>query len=200
MGKKSKKEVRKHDKDKKKKRKVMLIELFVLILAISVFIYLSYITGFFVMGFGIENIFFYLTGSILFIVFVFLILKIAKDRKSSKKKKEVIKGRIEEKDGKTKEELKNREKKPTLKNINLPLKFKKEKKIYETDIDILYKLVQDQGKINLSLLAKYFNVDKRKIEHWSRILEEHKLVELHYPPIGEIEVMMPIPKNEKKEK
>ncbi|MBU0629261.1 MAG: hypothetical protein KKC75_08805 [Nanoarchaeota archaeon] len=58
----------------------------------------------------------------------------------------------------------------------------------ETDLDALYKLVMQEGRIKVSVLAKYFNVDRKKIEEWASILESHNLIEIHYPPVGEQEL------------
>ncbi len=55
----------------------------------------------------------------------------------------------------------------------------------ETDIDKLLALVKEEGSIKFSKAAKKFNVPESKIEEWGKILEEYKLVKLHYPPIGD---------------
>ncbi len=54
----------------------------------------------------------------------------------------------------------------------------------ETDIDKLLALVKLEGPIKFSQAAKKFDVTENKIEEWGKILEEYKLVKLHYPPIG----------------
>lgn len=59
----------------------------------------------------------------------------------------------------------------------------------ETSIDRLYQLVQKQGRVKIDEeLAKQLGVSKAQIESWSLILEEHNLVDLHYPAIGEPEI------------
>ncbi len=55
----------------------------------------------------------------------------------------------------------------------------------ETSIDRLLAIVKTEGKVGMKDLAKKFKVDVEKIEEWGRILEDYKLVTLHYPPIGE---------------
>ncbi len=67
---------------------------------------------------------------------------------------------------------------------------------YKTDIDVLYDLVKNKGRVKISALAKTFNVDKKTIEDWAEMLEEHGLLKIHYPAIGEAELM--IPKKEKR--
>ena len=59
---------------------------------------------------------------------------------------------------------------------------------YETDIDVLYKIIERIGRIKLSAIAKYFGVDQKKVEEWAQILHEHELVDIYYPPIGEPEL------------
>lgn len=54
----------------------------------------------------------------------------------------------------------------------------------ETPLDELLELVIDKGSIKLADAAKKFKVKERQIEEWARILEEHELIEVHYPTIG----------------
>lgn len=55
----------------------------------------------------------------------------------------------------------------------------------ETDIDELYELVKKNGIVKIEAAAKKFNVKREQIEEWGRILEEHHLAILHYPPFGD---------------
>ena len=55
----------------------------------------------------------------------------------------------------------------------------------ETNIDRLYRLVKERGEIKVSEAAKIFRVGKTEIEKWGQVLQDHNLVELHYPLIGE---------------
>ncbi|MBN2042186.1 MAG: hypothetical protein JW754_00105 [Candidatus Aenigmarchaeota archaeon] len=55
----------------------------------------------------------------------------------------------------------------------------------ETEIDRLYKMVTKKGMLKVKAAAKKFNVNREKIEEWGRILENHDLIILHYPPFGE---------------
>ncbi len=63
-------------------------------------------------------------------------------------------------------------------------KFETDKPQLETNIDLLLKLVKEKGSVKFSEATKKFNVSEDKIEEWGKILEEYKLVRLHYPPIG----------------
>lgn len=55
----------------------------------------------------------------------------------------------------------------------------------ETDVDKLYELARDKGIVKINEAAKLLKIDIDQIEEWGRILEEHKLVRLRYPPVGE---------------
>jgi len=59
----------------------------------------------------------------------------------------------------------------------------------ETAIDRLYQMVQRYKRIRIDDdLARRLGVSRAQIENWALILEEHKLVELRYPAIGEPEI------------
>lgn len=59
----------------------------------------------------------------------------------------------------------------------------------ETTIDKLYELVIKYNRIKINdALSTKLGIQKSQIEEWSLILEEHNLVELHYPAIGEPEI------------
>ena len=53
---------------------------------------------------------------------------------------------------------------------------------------MLKRLVDEKGKIKLTDVSRYFGISKELAEEWGRILEEHGLVKLHYPAIGELEL------------
>ena len=55
----------------------------------------------------------------------------------------------------------------------------------ETDIDKLYELVRDRGIVKVGDAAKKLKIDDEQAEEWGRVLEEHNLVRLHYPPVGD---------------
>lgn len=59
----------------------------------------------------------------------------------------------------------------------------------ETSIDRLYKLVEKYKRLRIdNELSEKLGVSRAQIESWAMILEEHNLVELHYPAIGEPEI------------
>lgn len=59
----------------------------------------------------------------------------------------------------------------------------------KTSIDKLFELVRKYNKLKISDgLARRLNVSRTQIEEWCIILEDHNLVELHYPTIGEPEI------------
>jgi hypothetical protein len=60
----------------------------------------------------------------------------------------------------------------------------------ETEVDALLVFVQQNKKVRVSEAAKRFNVPKSKVEEWGIILEDHKLVSMHYPPFGEAVIMV----------
>jgi len=57
-----------------------------------------------------------------------------------------------------------------------------------TPIDELFAVVVENNKIKMGEAAKKFGVHKAQIEEWAKILEEHGLIKIHYPPIGEPEL------------
>lgn len=59
----------------------------------------------------------------------------------------------------------------------------------ETSIDELHQLVQKYGKLRIDdKLTHRLGVNRSQIENWALLLEEHGLLELHYPAIGEPEI------------
>ncbi|MFH2028667.1 MAG: hypothetical protein ABIJ08_05985 [Nanoarchaeota archaeon] len=70
----------------------------------------------------------------------------------------------------------------------LPKGLKIELKGHETDMDVLYKIVEQRGKIKISTLTDHFNMDRKKIEELATILEDHELARIYYPAVGEPEV------------
>ena len=75
------------------------------------------------------------------------------------------------------------------KEAKAPIKKIVEGMKVKTTIDKLYELIiaKDVVRIN-DELSKEIGVSKTQIEEWAMILEEHNLVELHYPAIGEPEI------------
>jgi hypothetical protein len=60
---------------------------------------------------------------------------------------------------------------------------------FETHFDALYNIVEKKGRVKISILSQYFGVDRKKIEEWAGILEEHNLLKMHYPAVGEPELI-----------
>jgi len=56
--------------------------------------------------------------------------------------------------------------------------------ILETDVDKLLKIIEEKGTITTEDLAKILKVEEEKVEEWGRILEEHGLIKMEYPPLG----------------
>lgn len=55
-----------------------------------------------------------------------------------------------------------------------------------TSIDELYKIIKEKKELRITEeLAKKLRVPKTQIEEWAMILEEHELLEIKYPTIGE---------------
>jgi hypothetical protein len=61
---------------------------------------------------------------------------------------------------------------------------KSDKSSVETPLDELLQLIMNKGSVKISDAARQFNVKEGQIEEWARILEQHDLIELHYPTIG----------------
>ncbi len=71
-------------------------------------------------------------------------------------------------------------------DIKSDLKIRRSK--YETDFDKLIRVVQKYQMIRLSEIANAFNIPLEKAEEWGKTLEEHGLLHVHFPPIGEAEL------------
>ncbi len=60
---------------------------------------------------------------------------------------------------------------------------------FQTDLDRLYQILVERGKISFNEITKAFNVTKEQAEEWGKILKEQDLVTIHYPPFGEPELL-----------
>jgi len=58
----------------------------------------------------------------------------------------------------------------------------------KTPIDKLFELVMNKGNVKIADAARQFTVSEEQLEEWAKILEEHGLIEIHYPPIGKPEL------------
>lgn len=79
-------------------------------------------------------------------------------------------------------------------------KPKADMKIYktiETNIDKLYKMILERGSLGLYSAARDIGVSVELIEEWGKVLEEHKMIEMHYPPFGKAILRVPSTGKEK---
>ncbi len=60
---------------------------------------------------------------------------------------------------------------------------------YETDIDLLYKILMDKKRMKLSEVMGNFGVTEKHALEWAKILENHGLAKLKYPAFGEPELV-----------
>ena len=70
------------------------------------------------------------------------------------------------------------------------MELETDEKTLKTNIDRLLSLVKMKGSVQLKVAAKEFGVEAERIEKWGRILEEYKLVKMHYPPIGDPKILI----------
>ncbi|MCX6799006.1 MAG: hypothetical protein NTW59_02835, partial [Candidatus Diapherotrites archaeon] len=61
----------------------------------------------------------------------------------------------------------------------------------ETDFDRILNVVKFKGAADLDEIAKELGMEKARVQEYSRILEENKLVEVIYPPIGSVKLAFP---------
>ena len=103
-----------------------------------------------------------------------------KDKKEEKKEPKAKKEPKNKPEEKPKEEVKEKKVIKRLKKLKIRVKDH-----VETDIDKLYEIVRDKGTLNVKEASKKLKLDVDRVEEWGRILEDHNLIKLHYPPIGE---------------
>ncbi|MDP1694403.1 MAG: hypothetical protein Q8L34_02580 [Candidatus Woesearchaeota archaeon] len=60
---------------------------------------------------------------------------------------------------------------------------------YETDFDKLYRLISEKQKLTITEVSQGFNVSRKEAEEWGKILKEQGLIELHYPTVGDLELL-----------
>ena len=70
------------------------------------------------------------------------------------------------------------------------LELVKKKSKSETDIDVLYNLLQKNKKLSVTKIAQLFKVDKEIIKEWGEVLENNNLAVVDYPRFGEIEIRL----------
>jgi hypothetical protein len=59
---------------------------------------------------------------------------------------------------------------------------------YKTDLDRLYELINEKGKVTLSDVMVGFNVSEEMAQRWAKILESHSMIIINYPPFGEVQL------------
>ncbi|MFH1376143.1 MAG: hypothetical protein ABIH25_00750 [Candidatus Woesearchaeota archaeon] len=115
--------------------------------------------------------------------------KIKKKRGSVKKAIKKITKKSVKKSIKSKKTVK----KSKLKKLITILKPKKQEefssKIYSTDIDRFYEFIKSSKKVQLKKAATKFKINKKTAEDWSKILQEHSLIEIAYPVFGGPELL-----------
>lgn len=74
-----------------------------------------------------------------------------------------------------------------------------DKSYLETDIDKLYNIIKEEKTARMSKVSKRLGVPEEKIQDWVDILEEHKLIDIDYPVMGDPVLKLKIPKKEQKE-
>ncbi|MBN3037774.1 MAG: C2H2-type zinc finger protein [Candidatus Diapherotrites archaeon] len=57
-----------------------------------------------------------------------------------------------------------------------------------TGLDRMLELVERDGVVTISKAADSLGVSREVIEEWAGVLEEHGMVQLYYPPIGDLQV------------
>ena len=67
----------------------------------------------------------------------------------------------------------------------------------ETEFDILLKLIEEKGRLKLNEIEQRFSISKKLAEEWIQILADHDLVEIHYLPVGGVEVSRASPELKK---
>lgn len=60
---------------------------------------------------------------------------------------------------------------------------------YETELDRLYAILIEKGRLTITEIAEGFGISKKEAEEWSKILKEQDLVDIHYPAVGDPEVI-----------
>lgn len=121
----------------------------------------------------------------------------SEEKTRKKDEKESVRTKLDGKENKKTSERKKmpRPKSPAAKPGSNPRSKKRDRRATErvkkikaeitTDIDRMYEIIRDKGMINLKKVAKNMKIDIELAEEWGRVLEEHEMIDLHYPPIGE---------------
>jgi hypothetical protein len=81
-----------------------------------------------------------------------------------------------------------------------PFKLKGKIKYLSTDIDSLHAFVLEKKKVTLTQAAAKYQVTRSTAEDWGKILEDHRMIELHYPVAGEPILRVIQPKGQRRKK
>jgi hypothetical protein len=81
-----------------------------------------------------------------------------------------------------------------------PFRLRGTIKYISTDIDRLYSYILEHKRVKLSTAVKKFNAKKELIEEWGSILEDHHMIEMHYPLAGEPTLRIPTPERKRDKK
>lgn len=76
-----------------------------------------------------------------------------------------------------------------------PFRLRGRMKYISTDIDRFYSHIIENKSVKLSAAARNFGVKKELVEEWGSILEDHHMIEMHYPVVGEPTFRIPVPKS-----
>jgi len=70
--------------------------------------------------------------------------------------------------------------------------------LIETDVDKLVNIISQKGKVSIKEAGKKLGIKASQVEEWAKVLEEHGLVKMVYPFIGEPRVeLVAIPVDKK---
>ena len=58
----------------------------------------------------------------------------------------------------------------------------------ETEIDVLYRLLQEKKSLSVATIAKTFGITKEKAIEWAKILEDNDLATVEYPAFNDPQV------------
>ena len=86
--------------------------------------------------------------------------------------------------------VKNKQKKPKVMDEAPKRALEAKPGEYETDIDLLYKMLLEKKRLKLSDIMSQFGVPEKHALEWAKILETHGLARLKYPAFGEPELVM----------
>ena len=68
--------------------------------------------------------------------------------------------------------------------------LQKQKGRFETDLDILYKILKEKKRMRINLIAKTFEISEEQALDWGKILEDNKIATLEYPAFYGTELIL----------